>query len=119
MLPRSLRSEEKAYVRFINKTDKMVELVWLNFNGEYVSREYLQERFPNKEIPENFETRIRAYITLPMYSLKYRTLMEIRNYFQNTEDVEQLELPKPLVDDLKRTIEFRNSQLEQDIQIHQ
>ncbi|KAJ8925368.1 hypothetical protein NQ315_009198 [Exocentrus adspersus] len=154
VLPRShsLRSEDKAYVRFINKTDRMVELIWLNFNGKYVryqilekdhfvdvntykthpwialdvktkdrlhiekafiyhpktSKEYLQEKYPDQEIPENYEARIRASITLPLYSLKYRSLIEVRDYFRNAEDVDQLDLPKSLAEDLKRIIEHRN-----------
>lgn len=162
MLPRSFRSEDKAYVRFINKTDRVVELIWLNFNGKYVryrilgkdhfvdvntyknhpwialdmktkdrlhiekgfvynpktSREYLQERYPDKRIPENYETRIRTNITLPLYSLKYRSLIEIRNHFRNVEDVDKLELPKPLAEDLKRIIEHRNSQMEVEMEIY-
>lgn len=161
MFPRSLRSEDKAYVRFINKTDRIVELIWLNFNGKYVryrilekdhfvdvntyknhpwialdmktkdrlhiekgfiynpktSREYLQERYPDREIPENYEARIRTNITLPLYTLKYRSLIEIRNHFRTVEDVDKLELPKPLAEDLKRIIEHRNSQLAVDVQV--
>lgn len=160
MLLRSLRSEEKAYVRFINKTDRVVEIIWLNFNGKYVryrilgkdhyvdvntyknhpwiasdyntkdrlhiekefvynpktTREYLQERYPDKRIPDNYETRIRANITLPLYSLKYRSLMEVKNFFRNVEDVDKLDLPQLLAGDLKKIIEHRNSQM--DIEIY-
>ncbi|KAJ8962521.1 hypothetical protein NQ318_000912 [Aromia moschata] len=138
MLPRSLRSDEKAYYvryqklhkdNFVDantyKTHPWIALDMetkdrLHIEKSYIynpktSREFLQERFPNKEIPENFETRIRAFITLPVYTLKYRTLLEIRNQFENTDDIDKLELPKQLAEDLKRTIEYRNSQMQMDV----
>lgn len=152
MRPRSIESEEKAYVRFINKTDRTVELVWVNFIGEYMkyrilhkdeyvdvntykthpwvaldhntkdrlliekaflyqpktSKEILEERYPNVRIPDNYEARSRAYITLPLYSLKYRALLEIRNYLSVPEDADQLELPERLVHELKRSVKYRN-----------
>ncbi|CAG9813663.1 unnamed protein product [Phaedon cochleariae] len=147
----SLKSDEKAYIRFINKTDRTIELVWINFKGEYwryqvlrkdeyldvntykthpwmaldqitkdrmhvdskflflpkTSAEYLQERYPDKIVPEHYEMRMRVYVTLPMYSLKYAALLSIRNRLRNTEDADVLELPRELIEELKRTINHR------------
>ncbi|CAH1181039.1 unnamed protein product [Phyllotreta striolata] len=142
-----------AYVRFINKTDRVIEIVWLNYTGMYIrykilkkdyfvdvntfnthpwvafdyetknrlhidkefvyhpktSKEFFRQKYPNRTIPENYEARIRAYITLPIYSLRYTALLSIRNMLNSSEDASKLELPKPLVEDLKKVIQFRNN----------
>ncbi|CAG9765703.1 unnamed protein product [Ceutorhynchus assimilis] len=72
------------------------------------SKEIIQERFPDRIIPENHEARIRAYITLPLFSLRYACLLTVRNHMLNEEDVDQLLLPKSLSEDLKKVIKRRN-----------
>ncbi|CAH0552200.1 unnamed protein product [Brassicogethes aeneus] len=151
---RSLRNEERAFVRFINATERTVRIVWVGFSGQYVTynylakgnyidintykqhpwialdtstedrllidrkyvyfprttKEYFEERMPGKALPPNFETRIKVYVTLPLYSLRYRALMELRNHFDTTEGIEDLELPRQLTEDLKKLITQRNNQ---------
>lgn len=34
--PRSLHDREKCYVRFINNTNKIVEILWIDYSGRYV-----------------------------------------------------------------------------------
>jgi len=149
---RSLQSNQKCYVRFINTTDRTIEIMWINFTGQYVryrileksdyidvntykthpwiakdfltkdvlhidkkfvynpksTREYIQERYPERHIPENHEARLRAFISLPVYSLRYSCLLALRNRIYREEDVDQLCLPKNLSDDLKKVIIKRN-----------
>ncbi|XP_008195390.1 von Hippel-Lindau disease tumor suppressor [Tribolium castaneum] len=156
---RSKRSREKSFVRFVNLTERTVEVIWINFTGAYVSyqllesgrfvdvntykghtwiaidhksrdrlqidkefiyfpkttKEYLQNMLPNdvnwEAIPPNFEARIRAVITIPVYSLRYTCLLAIRNYLTSPEDADRLELPKELTDDLKKVVSQRNNQI--------
>nr|CAI5834557.1 unnamed protein product [Callosobruchus analis] len=150
---RSLFSDQKAYVRFVNKTGKCIELVWLDFNGIYVrykilaheeyldvntykghpwialdfeskdrmhieksfiyfpktTREYFKERLPDTEIPENFETRIRAHITHPLYSLTYAAILAVGKLLKKGSDVDRLELPKELADAVRRSVDHRDT----------
>lgn len=75
------------------------------------TREYFQERRPDRVIPPNFETRIRVSITLPIYSLRYACLLTLRNFFQTPDNIDQLGLPNELQSDLERTIKHRNNQV--------
>lgn len=150
---RSVISEQHAYVRFFNKTGRPVELIWINYLGEYkkyrilmkddfidintfkthpwvaldhltkerlhidksfvyhprTSREILLERRPGTQIPEHYELRVKSYITIPLYSLKYRALLEIRNCVQQPDEVDSLELPESLANELKVAIRYRNN----------
>ncbi|KAG5884630.1 hypothetical protein JTB14_023824 [Gonioctena quinquepunctata] len=156
-LERSVASDQKAYVRFVNKTDRTIELVWIDFKGQYIkyrilgkdqfvdvdtykthpwmaldystkdrlligdkyyyqpktAKDYILEKYP--EIGNKLclranlrKSRIAAFITLPLYSLKYASLLAIRNLMEETSDAEELELPKQLIEELKKTIEIRN-----------
>lgn len=153
--PRSRRSNEKAFVRFINGTERDIDIIWINFVGEYIrynvlskgtyldantykyhpwiavdsetkdrllignsfvynprtTREYLQERFPGRVIPENFETRVKVYITLPLYSLRQRCLLALRKQIDNIEKVDSLGLPNVLSADLKTMIDQKHVQI--------
>lgn len=150
---RSVESLRQAYVRFFNKTGRPIELVWINYLGDYkkyrilmideyidvntykthpwlaldhrskerlhidksfvyhpkTSREVLQERHPGVQIPENYELRVKSYITLPLYSLRYRALLTIRNCLQDPNAVDSLELPESLANELKAAIRYRNN----------
>lgn len=153
---RSENSRQEAYVRFINLTQRKVEVVWINFTGGYVRyetldkggffdvntytrhpwiaidhdtrdrlhinkdfiyypqtvREYLLSKRPDLSLPENLPPkRIQAVITIPLYSLKYCSLLTVRNLIQNPDSVDDLELPKNLKSDLKRIIVQRNNQI--------
>lgn len=153
---KSLNHNEKAYVRFINKTNRNVHVLWVNYKGEYVkyntlgkdlyfdittykthpwiamdtvtkdrmhiggkyvffpvtSREFISKRYPNKYVPPDFETRIRVLITLPLYSLRYAAMLAIRDRLRVSDEVDELSLPKQLIQELKTTIELRNRQSE-------
>ncbi|XP_050306499.1 von Hippel-Lindau disease tumor suppressor [Anthonomus grandis grandis] len=149
---RSLNSREKCYVRFINTTDRIVDIMWIDFTGlycryrviskgEYIdintykthpwivkdfmtkdmlhidgsfvyhpktTKEVILERYPDRPLPQNHEARIRAYIMLPMYSLRYACVLSLRNILYREQDVDQLCLPKQLSEDLKKAISKRN-----------
>lgn len=150
---RSRDSVEQAYVRFYNKTDRAVEIIWINYLEEYkkyrilmkdefvdvntfkshpwialdhqtqerlhidktftyypkTSREIFQETHPGLEVPRNHQFRRKSYITLPLYSLRFRAMLEIRNCIQEPTDVDLLELPKNIANELKVTITYRNN----------
>lgn len=150
---RSLTSQQQAFVRFFNKTGRPVELIWINYLGEYTkyrilnkddyvdintfkthpwlaidhetkarlhidksflyyprtSREILEERRPGIQIPDNYELRVKSYITIPLYSLRFRALLEIKNCMQEPNDVDSLELPESLANELKAAIRYRNN----------
>ncbi|KAJ3665696.1 hypothetical protein Zmor_001182 [Zophobas morio] len=156
---RSVRNTDKAYVRFVNCTQRTVELIWANFTGKNIvyqvleqgqfvdvntfkkhpwivldkvtkdrlhiegqfvyypktAKEYLHERFPTRQFPPDFNVRVQATITLPVYSLKYRCMLAIRNRCKLPKDVERLELPIGIIEDLKRSIAYRNGQMLQPI----
>ncbi|KAL1513857.1 hypothetical protein ABEB36_003204 [Hypothenemus hampei] len=149
--PRALQSLEKCYVRFINNTERDVEVLWIDYTGRRVqyrtmkkgefldvntfkthpfiakdvrtrdmmhicgvfsyypktSREIFSERFPGKPFPENYEVRVRASITIPIYSLRFACLLAIREYIRHESDVENLGLPVLLKDDLLKVISKR------------
>ncbi|KAL3288426.1 hypothetical protein HHI36_002872 [Cryptolaemus montrouzieri] len=140
----------RSYVRFHNLTKRNVDIIWINFTGEYVcymslssgeainintfknhpwiafdhdtkdrmhlekkfvyqpqtSKEYFEEHYPNHRFRDGTETRIVVKITLPVYSLRYCTLLFLKNYFNQPEDVDRLDLPGPLLDDLKKLLEI-------------
>ncbi|KAB0804216.1 hypothetical protein PPYR_01186 [Photinus pyralis] len=48
--------------------------------------------------------RVSVSITLPVYSLRYRALLEIRSYLTTVSDVDTLDLPAELRNALKVTI---------------
>lgn len=150
---RAVECRHKAYIRFFNKTEKPVELIWINYLGEYkkyrilkkdeyvdintfkshpwiahnhltkerlqidkcfvyyprTSKEVLQERHPDIKIPENYELRVKTYITVPLYSLRYRALLEISNCIKEPEAVDILNLPENLANELKVAIRYRNT----------
>lgn len=137
-------SGEKCFVRFINKTARPVDVIWVDFmgrfvkytllkNGEFVDvdtykrhswiavdtvtkdamlmngvyryepqitqqmRDHLnryRDRLPMK-------VRIVVYITLPLYSLYFRTLMVVRDLIQSEKDVDRLELAWTVKEQLK------------------
>ncbi|CAH1985634.1 unnamed protein product [Acanthoscelides obtectus] len=72
------------------------------------TRDYYKERYPDKEIPRDFETRRRAYITLPVHRLKYAALLAVGKLMKDGREVEKLGLPKELTDPLKKYVVHRN-----------
>lgn len=150
---RSVECIQKAYVRFFNKTEYPVELIWINYMGEYkkyrilstdeyldintykthpwialnhftkerlhvdkcfvyqprTSREILEEKHPDLPYESNYEIRVKSYITIPLYSLRYRTLLEIVKYLTEPNEVDELGLPEELAKDLKLAVKLRNN----------
>lgn len=70
-------------------------------------QEVMKEKFPNHHVPK-IDRRLLVKITLPLYSLKYRTLLAVRDLLTFPEDVDELEIPKQLKFMLKDSIEERN-----------
>ncbi|XP_072392491.1 protein Vhl [Diabrotica undecimpunctata] len=150
---RSGNTGTSAFVRFINTTDRDVDIVWINYSGKYIryrklnkdnfldvntynshpwvafdyhtkDRLHIEKEFvffpktlreyfkvhPDRVFPID-KARIPAYITVPMYSLKYSALLAVRNTLKSCKEAEVLELPRVLIDDLKRVIKLRNNLL--------
>ncbi|KAF5280066.1 hypothetical protein FQR65_LT15103 [Abscondita terminalis] len=152
---RSLHSRNKICIRMVNFTNRDVDIIWINFIGQYVKygrlsnqscididtfethpwiaidserkdrllvdkqfvytpsswRENFQNLHPGvpiESIPEHINLRILVKITVPVYSLRYRTLLEVRSYLKTIADAESLDLPKEIVGDLKLLILERN-----------
>lgn len=147
----SVPSREKCYVRFINKTNRTIQVVWIDFTANYVKYKPMKnEEFidvdtytHHKWIATDAETkdsmllngefkyepqtaeqfihehlkahsarlpsklRIVVYITLPLYSLYFRTLLAIRDRVESEEDVETLELAKQVKEELKKVVRRR------------
>lgn len=141
-------NDEKCYVRFINKTTRTVDVIWIDFsarfkkyivlkNGQFIdvntyknhswmavdsnTRDAMllngvfryeaqtSQQFINNHLRANRErlpTRLRivVYITLPLYSLYFRTLMAIRDLVKNEEDVQGLELARHVKEQLKQVV---------------
>ncbi|KAK4884936.1 hypothetical protein RN001_001207 [Aquatica leii] len=152
---RSLHSRNKICIRMVNLANRDVDIVWINFIGQYVKygrlsnqsyidvntfethpwiavdsqrkdrllldkqfvytprswRENFQNLHPDvpiESIPEHINLRILVKITVPVYSLRYRTLLEVRSCLKSTGDAESLDLPKEIVDDLKLVMQERS-----------
>lgn len=146
---RSLRSDEKCYIRLVNRTRRTVDIMWIDFGGQFVKFKLLERgqfvdintykthpwfavdsvtndsMLLNKEFtyfPKTPMELLRARpinrhqiplrtlvnITLPLYSLLYRCLLEVRDRLRSEDDVESLEITKRLKEDLKKMIKERN-----------
>ncbi|XP_017781685.1 PREDICTED: von Hippel-Lindau tumor suppressor homolog [Nicrophorus vespilloides] len=152
---RSLRSDQKVYLRFINLTKCTIELVWVNFFGSYIRykllrrgeyvdvntftthpwlaleihtkdrmhicKQYIYMPRPTQEIMKlksnlrepvvDREKRKICCITTPLYSLRFQSLLILRNYFKTPEEVSALDLPRSVTDDLRKAITIRNKQI--------
>jgi von Hippel-Lindau disease tumor supressor len=137
---RSRDSLYKSFVRFINNTDRKVDVIWINFEGQYVKYKTLtpgaffdantyathpwlfidsetQDKLvvKSKEVfrPQPWHVRYqhlehlpcrpertRVYITIPVYTLRQRSLQVVRNNLSQPEDAFKLELPKSLQNEL-------------------
>ena len=144
----SIESKEKVYVRFKNCTDRMVELLWIDFTGcfkryhllrkdQFVDintfkthpwmavdvhtkdRLHIAKRFRYMPTPcaqiflrmypvVPVKRRVVVAITLPVHSLRYQALLTVKNYFRNPNDVDVLDIPQNVRDDLKKLIIIRN-----------
>lgn len=140
-------SGQKCYVRFINKTKRVVDVIWVDFSARFVKYTLLKNgqfidvntykqhswiavdtetkdamllngvyRY-EPEIPETMKerlsryrdripmkVRIVVYITLPLYSLYFRTLLVVRDTIKSEEDVDELELAWSVKEQLKRVV---------------
>lgn len=143
---RSLRSNEKCYIRFVNKTRRCIDLLWIDFTGQFVKYKILDRGqyvdintykthpwvavdskndsmllsrqftyFPRTPVdmlrarPINqVPLRTVVHITIPLYSLLYRCLLEVRNHLKSEEDIESLEITKRLKDDLRKMLRERD-----------
>lgn len=83
----------------------------------HLNKNYIYQPVPWKEYCEgNLKfpvippvRRFVVCITLPVHSLRYRTLLQIRDLLKSPEDVEKLELPNSLVVDLKKVFELKEA----------
>lgn len=149
----SLRSQTQVAIRLDNLTNRSVDVIWINYTGEYVKygrlnhnnfvdidtfethpwiaidaetknrllidkkfvfmpkpwRQLVHDQHPNlpwERIPP-LNPRKTFTITTPLLSLRYKTLLELRSYIKNINDVDLLGLPKELAHDLKLLIKER------------
>lgn len=135
---KSKQSLHKSFVRFINNTDRLVDVIWINFEGQHVKYKtlppsaffdcntyvthpwlffdsetrdklvvkckevflpepwYVQyEHLQGEDIPRKPD-RTLVYITIPVYTLRERSLQVVRNNLSQPEDAFKLELPSTL-----------------------
>lgn len=117
---RSKHSMCRSFVRFINNTDRKVDVIWINFEGQHVKYKTLPpSSFFNADtfathpwvfidsetqdrlvvncaevfIAEPRQGRTHVYITIPLYTLRERALQVVRNALSQPEDAFKLELP--------------------------
>lgn len=144
---KSVKSEERVYIRFINRTEREVDVFWISFEGlpvryttlepdahyditTYVTHPWtfvdskskdklvvneqhvffppswlklFRAKFPDS--PVNIRPhRLVVMITLPVYSLRERCLQVVRDSLNvtliNSERLDELQLPKSVLDDL-------------------
>lgn len=136
--PRSLNSLEKCYIRFVNLTNRTIDVIWIDYSGKYINYKSLNPRvyFDSNTFkthpwiaidsntkdrlhingepvyyPHSYQlnSRIMIMVTIPLYCLRYRALLKVRSFFKNPEEVEELDMPRVIVDDLKQSIEERNN----------
>jgi von Hippel-Lindau disease tumor supressor len=151
---RSEHSRHESFVRFINKSNRTVDVIWLNFEGLHVkyktlqpgvffdvntfathpwvfldsetqdrlvvkSKEvflpepwYVQYRHLRREELPPTPARTSVYITIPLYTLRERTLQIVRDNLLQPDDAFKLELPNSLQRELaamvKKTVKFRS-----------
>lgn len=126
----------KSFIRFINNTDRVVDVIWINFEGQHVKYKtlppsafidcntyvthpwmffdsethdklvvkseevfrpepwYLQYQ-QGEDLPRK-PGRTLVYITIPVYTLRERSLQVVRNNLSQPEDAFKLELPSTL-----------------------
>lgn len=154
MVLRSIASSNEARIRFINKSNREAEIVWIDFKGQLVKYQLLRPRqfldvntytqhpwiaidyrtrdnlhLNRKEIflVENFSCevmmgnekrrvtqaniRIPVHITLPLDSLKICAVKVVRDLIKNVNNIERLELPKVLINELKKSFENKNKNI--------
>lgn len=128
---RSGRSAMKSFVRFVNQTNRFVDIVWLNYEGARVKYKTLQpghfvdvntfvghpwifrdsdtgdhmvvhlrEVFETTHSYEVPQTRKIINITIPVYTLKERSLQVIRRLV-NRDRIQELDLPQSLRDEMQ------------------
>jgi von Hippel-Lindau disease tumor supressor len=151
---RSEHSLHKSFIRFINKSNRTVDVIWLNFEGRPVKYKTLQPGVffdvntfathpwvfldsethkrlvvESKEVflPEPWYVqyshlrsealpsqlgRTSVYITMPLYTLRERSLQFVSENLSQPDDAFKLELPISLQRELsamvKKTLKFRS-----------
>lgn len=153
---RSVTSAEQCFVRFYNISNRTVDVIWINYGGEFQKYHQLQHeqffdmntfvthpwiavdsetkdrmllngqfKFLARTYPEFVERlreakrrflvprmtmmRVIVTITVPLYSLYFRALLQVRNSLKDETDVDSLEIPGQLKEALKRVVRSRNN----------
>lgn len=151
---RSKHSRHLSYVRFINKSNRTVDVIWIDFEGHRVKYKALQPGvffdvntfathpwvFLDSEtqdklvvkckevfLPEPWFVQYRhlrredlpprpertpVHITIPLYTLRERSLQVVRDNLSQPDDAFRLELPNSLQRELaamvKKMVKFQN-----------
>jgi von Hippel-Lindau disease tumor supressor len=152
---RSEHSLHQSFVRFINNSNRTVDVIWINFEGRHVKYKSLQPgvffdvntyathpwvfldsetqdrlvvRSKEVFLPEQCHVqlvhlrreafppmpqRTHVYITIPLYTLRERSLQVVRNSLSQPEDAFKLEVPNTLQRELaamvQKTVQFQSS----------
>jgi von Hippel-Lindau disease tumor supressor len=135
---KSKHSRDQSFVRFINNTDRVVDVIWINFEGQHVKYKtlppsaffdcntyvthpwmffdsethdklvvkceevfrpepwYVQYQHAHAEGLPMKPKRTLVYITIPIYTLRERSLQAVRNNLSQPEDAFKLKLPNTL-----------------------
>ena len=133
---RSVESKEPTYVRFVNKSGKKAELIWLDYEGKkvpyirlepeegvdintYVTHPWLVEECDTGEAlsvlsqpiyyPKASPERSVVHISLPLYSLRKAALLKLRDCLSSPDLSFHLQLPQTLQLQLFRLISNRTT----------
>lgn len=145
---KSEHSVYESYVRFINNSDRKVDVIWINFEGLHVKYKTLppgaffdvntyathpwvfldsetQDRLVVKckevFLPEPWDVRHQhlrreefpprpertlVYITIPLYTLRQRSLQIVRDTLSQPDDAFKLEIPNSLQRELAAMVKI-------------
>ncbi|XP_060064238.1 von Hippel-Lindau disease tumor suppressor-like [Ylistrum balloti] len=141
---RSGRSTVTSFVRFVNRTHRFVDIVWLNYEGARVKYKTLQPGqfvdvntfvghpwiFRDSDTGDHLVVKLREVfemttgwtpndgvppwrkvinITIPVYTLKDRSLQVIRSIV-NRDRISELDLPQMLKDEITFMFEVSRRQ---------
>lgn len=100
---RSIISRQQSYVRFVNRTQRSVHVLWVSYQGEH--------RLYKPIFPEGHARygpvspyRIPVYISIPLYTLQERAAQVVGSCLQNPKLAYSLDIPKNLMSTIAKWV---------------